>query len=740
MARPTATRRDTRGKAADLAPPDGDRERLVRGELHDPHSMLGAHPTVNGAVVRAFHPDATSVWLLPADDAPIPMVDLDGGLWAADWPEAEAPFVYRLRFGFPDGNDWERDDPYRFAPTTGELDLHLIGEGNHERLYDVLGAHPRTLVGTPGVAFAVWAPNARSVRVVGDFDRWDGRLFPMRSMGGSGVWELFVPGIGSGELYKFEVVGPDGSLKLKADPLSFAMQVRPETASRVWDTTSFEWTDGTWMADRAARDPYRSPMAIYEVHLGSWMRNPDGSWLGYRQAGEKLAEHCQRFGFTHVEFLPLAEHPFDGSWGYQVTGYYAPTARFGSPDDFAAMVDGLHGVGIGVILDWVPAHFPDDDFALRRFDGTPMYEHPDPRRGRHPDWGTLIFDYGRPEVRNFLVANALFWLDRSHVDGLRVDAVASMLYLDYSRKAGQWVPNQFGGNENLEAIAFLREVNERAYRLFPGIVTIAEESTAFPGVSRPTYLGGLGFGFKWDMGWMHDTLDYFSRDPIHRRFHHDRLTFRGLYMHTEHYVLPLSHDEVVHGKSSLLGKMPGDEWRKFANLRCLLANQYTQPGRKLLFMGVELAPWAEWNHEVALPWETAEEPMRAAFGRYLADLGTLYRSTPALWAADEDDAGFAWIDAADVEGSVVSYLRRAGDEVVAVIQNLTPVARSTYRLGLPSGGRWVEALNSDSGYYGGSNVGNLGGLAADDTPYHGQPNSVELTLPPLATLILKPAT
>ncbi|HLY35442.1 MAG TPA: 1,4-alpha-glucan branching protein GlgB [Candidatus Limnocylindria bacterium] len=739
MARPAATRRDSRGKVVEIAPPTDDRERLLRGEHHDPHAVLGAHPTASGAAVRAFHPDATSVWLLPAGDAPIPMVDLGAGLWAADWPDARPPFTYRLRFGFPDGNDWERDDPYRFPPTTGELDLHLIGEGTHERLYDVLGAHPRTVEGTAGVAFAVWAPNARGVRVVGDFDRWDGRLFPMRSLGGSGVWELFVPGIGSGELYKFEVVGRDGAVKVKADPLSFAMQVRPETASRVWDTTSFEWTDGAWMADRATRDPYRSPMAIYEVHLGSWMRNPDGSWLGYRQAGEMLAAHCERFGFTHVEFLPLAEHPFDGSWGYQVTGYYAPTARFGSPDDFAAMVDGLHRAGIGVILDWVPAHFPADDFALRRFDGTPIYEHPDPKRGRHPDWGTLIFDYGRPEVRNFLVANALFWLDRYHVDGLRVDAVASMLYLDYSRKAGQWTPNRFGGNENLEAIAFLREVNERAYRLFPGIVTIAEESTAFPGVSRPTYLGGLGFGFKWDMGWMHDTLDYFSRDPIHRRYHHDRLTFRGLYMHTEHYVLPLSHDEVVHGKGSLLGKMPGDEWRQFANLRCLLANQYTQPGRKLLFMGVELAPWAEWNHDVALPWETAEEPMRAAFGRYLADLGTLYRSTPALWAADEDDAGFAWIDAADVEGSVVSYLRRAGDDVVAVVQNLTPVPRSAYRLGLPFGGRWVEALNSDSGHYGGSNLGNLGGLDAEDTPYHGQPSSVSMTLPPLATLILRPA-
>jgi 1,4-alpha-glucan branching enzyme len=479
-------------------------------------------------------------------------------------------------------------------------------------------------------------------------------------------------------------------------------------------------------------------MAAYEVHLGSWMRNPDGSWLGYRQAAHRLAAHCHRFGFTHVELLPVAEHPFDGSWGYQVTGYYAPTARFGSPDDFRAMVDTLHNAGIGVILDWVPAHFPTDDFALRRFDGTPLYEHADPERGQHPDWGTLIFDYGRREVRNFLVANALFWLDRYHVDGLRVDAVASMLYLDYSRKRGQWTPNRYGGNENLEAIAFLREMNERVYGRHPGAVTIAEESTAFPGVSRPTYLGGLGFGFKWDMGWMHDTLSYFHEDPVHRRYHHNKLTFRGLYLQTEHFVLPLSHDEVVHGKGSLLRKMPGDEWQRFANLRCLLANQYTQPGKKLLFMGSELAPWEEWSHDRALGWETAEEPMRAGFGRFLEDLGRLYLQTPALWAADPDPETFAWIDASDVEASVFSYIRRAGDDLVVVVQNLTPVPRTGYRLGLPREGHWVEALNSDSAHYGGSNLGNLGGVRTDGRAWHGQPASAELTLPPLATLVLRP--
>jgi 1,4-alpha-glucan branching enzyme len=723
--------------AAAINVPAAEAARLAAGEHHDPHAVLGSHPVAGGVVVRAFHPDATAVELLRAGAAPVRMDALGNGLWATAG-DAPAP-GYRLRFRFADGNDWERDDPYRFLPTLGELDLHLIGEGSHERLWEVLGAHPRTIDGTAGVAFAVWAPNARGVRVVGDFDRWDGRLFPMRSLGGSGVWELFVPGIGAGELYKYEVLGGDGSLRIKADPFAFSQQVRPETASRVWDVASDEgWTDDAWMSERAAHDLYRSPMAVYEAHLGSWMRNSDGSWLAYRVAAERLAQHCQRFGFTHVELLPVAEHPFDGSWGYQVTGYYAPTARFGTPDDFRAMVDVLHNAGIGVILDWVPAHFPNDDFALRLFDGTPLYEHADPRRGTHPDWGTLIFDFGRPEVRNFLVANALFWFDRYHIDGLRVDAVASMLYLDYSRKKGEWQPNQYGGNENLEAIAFLREVNEKAYGRYPGIVTIAEESTAFPGVTRPTYLGGLGFGFKWDMGWMHDTLAYFGEDPVHRRFHHNRLTFRALYQHTEHFVLPLSHDEVVHGKDSLLRKMPGDEWQRFANLRSLLANMYTQPGKKLLFMGTELAPWTEWNHDAQLPWELAQEPARAQFGRFLEDLGALYAATPALWAGDPDPATFAWIDASDVEASVFSYIRRAGDALAVVVQNLTPVPRPDYRLGVPMGGGWREALNSDSEHYGGSNLGNYGGLQAAAESWHGQPASVRLTLPPLATLILLP--
>jgi 1,4-alpha-glucan branching enzyme len=722
-------------------PAGTDAERLARGEAHNPHATLGCHADGDGSVVRAFHPDANGAQLLVEGEAPAAMVALGHGVWGAVVADrAPGSFAYRIRFSFPDGASWEHADPYRFLPTLGELDLHLISEGSHERLWEVLGAHPRTVDGVTGVAFAVWAPNARGVRVVGDFCRWDGRLFPMRSLGASGVWELFVPGIGSGELYKFEVLTADGSLQLKADPLAFSMQVRPETASRVWDLTDDSgWTDDAWMTERAQHDVYRTPVNIYEVHLGSWMRNPDGSWLGYRQAGEQLAAHCERFGFTHVELLPVAEHPFDGSWGYQVTGYYAPTARFGSPDDFRAMVDTLHNAGIGVIVDWVPAHFPMDDFALRRFDGTALYEHADPRRGEHPDWGTLIFDFGRPEVRNFLVANALFWCDRYHIDGLRVDAVASMLYLDYSRKAGEWLPNRFGGNENLEAIAFLREMNERVYGRYPGVFTVAEESTAFPGVSRPTYLGGLGFGFKWDMGWMHDTLAYFHENPIHRRYHHNRVTFRGLYVATEHFVLPLSHDEVVHGKGSLLDKMPGDEWQRFANLRVLLADMYTQPGKKLLFMGSELAPWNDWSHDRPLPWEIGEEPMRAAFGRYLADLGRLYRQMPALWAADPDPQGFAWIDASDVEASVYSYIRRGAGEVAVVILNCTPVPRHDYRLGLPHTGTWVEAMNSDSEHYGGSNLGNLGEIHAEELSWHGQPASATITLPPLSALVLRPA-
>ena len=730
-----------RPSLAPLAPTDDDAARIGRGEHHDPHTVLGMHPVDGGIVVRAFHPDATRASVATAGGRH-EMRDVGNGIWAALVPDAQPEgFDYQLHFEFADGNTWQRPDPYRFAPTLGEVDLHLIGEGTHERLYDVLGAHPRVMDGVAGVAFAVWAPSARSVRVAGDFDLWNGALMPMRSLGSSGVWELFVPGIGPGELYKYEVLGADGQLRMKGDPVGFAMELRPQTASRVVAANDYAWHDDEWMHARATRDPLRTPMTTCEIHLGSWRRHADGSWLSYREVAPLLVEHCRRLGFTHVEFLPLAEHPLDASWGYQVTGYYAPTSRFGSPDDLRFLVDTLHGAGIGVILDWVPAHFPRDAFGLARFDGTALYEHADPRRGEQPDWGTLIFNTGRNEVRNFLVANALYWLDQFHVDGLRVDAVASMLYLDYSRKRGEWIPNVHGGNENLESIAFLREFNERCYGQFGGIMTIAEESTAFPGVTGPTYAGGLGFGFKWDMGWMHDTLDYFALDPIHRRYHQDRLTFRGLYMNTEHFVLPISHDEVVHGKRSLIDKMPGDEWRRFANLRCLLANMYAQPGKKLLFMGTELATPSEWNADIGLDWSLADQPMRAAFGRYCADLGSLYLKTPALWRSDPDPSGFAWIDCSDVEASVVAWVRGSPEtgEFAVIVQNLTPMVRHGYRLGLPRVGRYDEVLNSDSEHYGGSNVGNLGGIHAEEVPFHGLPASAELSLPPLATLILVPA-
>ena len=625
------------------------------------------------------------------------------------------------------------DSAQRSPPTIDDGDLRLFEMGAHERLWEMLGAHPRTIDGADGVAFAVWAPNARAVRLVGDASGSEGETVPMRALGSSGVWELFVSGLGSGALYRYEVVGADGVVRLKIDPMALSQQLQPEPASRVWKLDPARWTDAAWMAGRATRDLYRSPMAACEVHLGSWMRNPDGSWLGYRSSAEKLVAYCRRFGFTHVELLPVAEHPFTGSWGYQVTGFYAPTARFGSPDDFQALVDILHGAGIGVILDWVPGHFPADDFGLARFDGTALYEHRDPARGEHPDWGTLIFDYGRPQVRNFLVANARFWFDQFHVDGLRVDAVASMLYLDYSRAKGTWKPNRLGGNQNLEAIEFLREMNERVYARHPGIFTVAEESTAFPGVTLSTDLGGLGFGFKWDMGWMHDTLAYFRRTPKERALHPEMLTFRSMYLHTEHFVLPLSHDEVVHEKRSLLGKMPGHARQRFANLRSLIANQYLQPGTKLLFMGTELAPMAEWDHDRSLPWETAEEPMRAAFAHYLEDLGRLYLATPALFGD-----GFAWIVTGSNRSGVFAWMR--GDESrVVVIQNLAPLARHDYRVGLPAAGAWEEIFNSERAQYGGSGLGNPTGIQADGAPSHGQPVSAALTLPALGTLVLRPA-
>ncbi len=629
-------------------------------------------------------------------------------------------------------------DQHPPPPALGDIDLYLLGEGKHRRLFEKLGAHRMSYDGVDGISFAVWAPGAQAVRVVGDFNSWDGRAHPMRALGTSGVWETFVPGVADGQNYKFEIVTAEGNVTLKTDPYAFATEVPPDTASKV-HTAPYTFGDDDWMSERASRDPYTSPMSIYEVHFGSWRHGPDGASLGYREMGHHLAAYCNEMGFTHVEFLPLAEHPFGGSWGYQVSHYFAPSARYGSPHDFKNMVDTLHQAGIGVLVDWVPAHFPRDDFALARFDGTALYEHLDPRQGAHPDWGTLIFNYGRTEVRNFLISNALYWIEEFHMDGLRVDAVASMLYLDYSRKEGEWVPNKFGGRENLDAIDFLKELNTVVHGEHPGVMMIAEESTAFPGVSRPIYVGGLGFGFKWNMGWMHDTLDYFGHDPIHRKYHHNQLTFSLMYAYSENFVLPLSHDEVVHGKGSLLNKMSGDPWRKFANLRALFAYKWAHPGKNLLFMGGEIAQYSEWNHDTQLDWSTLQDPRHAGVQRLVADINRVYKDTPALWEVDHDPEGFQWIDANDADHNVISFFRadEARDHYLVCVANLSPVPRYNFRIGLPAKGSYREVLNSDSESYGGSNVGNLGVVEAEPIPWHGLDQSATIVLPPLAVLWLR---
>ncbi|TDD68223.1 1,4-alpha-glucan branching protein GlgB [Jiangella aurantiaca] len=615
----------------------------------------------------------------------------------------------------------------------GEVDLHLIGEGRHERLWDVLGARIMTIDGVEGTAFTVWAPNARQVQVAGDFNGWDGGWLPMTRIGG-GVWGVFAPGVGDGALYKFKVHGADGHWRDKADPMAFRTEVPPAQASIV-HRSRYEWNDEVWLARRPA-SAHAHPMSVYEVHLGSWRRGKC-----YRELAVELAEYVTEMGFTHVEFLPVAEHPFGGSWGYQVTSYYAPTARFGHPDDFKFLVDTLHQAGIGVLLDWVPAHFPRDDWALARFDGTPLYEHADPRRGEHPDWGTYVFDFGRPEVRNFLVANALYWLTEYHVDGLRVDAVASMLYLDYSRPEGAWLPNVHGGRENLDAIAFLQETNATAYRSVPGIVSVAEESTAWPGVTRPTHLGGLGFGLKWNMGWMHDSLAYLSRDPIHRQYHHHQMTFSMMYAFSENFVLPLSHDEVVHGKGSLLGKLPGDRWQQLATLRAFYAFMWAHPGKQLLFMGGEFGQESEWAESREIEWWLLDRPDHAGVRRLVTDLNRAYRAAPELWALDSDPAGFEWIDANDATGNVFSFLRHGPDgELLVCVANFNAMPHEGYRLGLPHAGPWQEVLNTDAELYGGSGVGNLGQVVAADEPWHGRPASVRLRVPPLGTIWLRPAT
>jgi 1,4-alpha-glucan branching enzyme len=711
---------------------------LATGRHADPHRVLGAHPARGGVVVRACHPDATAAECVPADGAPVAMRPLQAaGYFGAFLDGRSLPLRYRLRFHFAGGRVWEQEDPYRFLPSLGEMDVYLISEGTHRALWQAMGAHPRQLDGVDGVGFAVWAPNAQGVSVVGDFCRWDERRLPMRRLGSSGVYELFVPGVWAGALYKYRIVGPGGEIRLKADPFAQAMELPPSTASRV-AASSYQWGDGEWMAQRPSRDLHRSPVAIYEVHLGSWARilEEGNRPLTYREIAPRLIEHVRRLGFTHVEFMPLAEHPFTGSWGYQVSAYFAPTARYGTPDDLRYLIDACHCAGIGVIMDWVPAHFPKDDFALRLFDGTALYEHQDPRRGEHPEWGTLIFNYGRREVRNFLVANALYWLREFHVDGLRVDAVASMLYLDYSRAEGQWLPNRYGGREDLEAVEFLQQLNATIAEEQPGCFTVAEESTSWPRVTGPVNEGGLGFTFKWNMGWMHDTLDYFAKDPVHRRFHHERLTFGMMYEYSEHFIMPLSHDEVVHGKGTLVGKMPGDEWQRFANLRTLLAYQYTRPGKPLLFMGSELGSYREWNHDTSLDWHLERQPLQGGLGRFLGDLGAVYRERSELWRSDPDLEGFRWLDADDRDRSVYAYLRRDGDQVLIVLLNLTPVPRPDYRTGAPLPGRYGIVLSSDDPRYGGSGYGLAGELHTDPEPWQHQPVSLRVPLPPLGAVLL----
>ena len=703
--------------------------RLAAGTHHDPHSILGAHagPARHTVAVRAWQPGADAVKVLIGERA-IELSEVAPGLFTTTLRRRQIP-PYRLLVGR--GGSWvELDDPYRFLPTVGELDLYLIGEGRHERLWEALGARERVLDGVEGVGFAVWAPGARGVGLAADCNAWHAVRHPLRSLGSSGVWELFVPGLAAEALYKLQIHGADGVSTLRADPLAREAEIPPRTASIV-ASARHRWGDHEWMASRGTHHDTAAPISVYEVHLASWRQG-----LGYRELAEVLPGYVADLGFTHVELLPVMAHPFGGSWGYQVTGYYAPSSPLGSPDELRLLIDALHQRGIGVLLDWVPAHFPRDAFALARFDGTALYEHEDPRRGSHPDWGTLIFNYGRREVRNFLIANALYWLEEFHVDGLRVDAVASMLYLDYSRAEGEWLPNEHGGNENLEAVEFLRELNATAYRVHPGVMMVAEESTSWPGVSRPVDHGGLGFGFKWNMGFMHDTLSYFAHDPIHRRFHHDTLTLPMLYAFSENFILPISHDEVVHGKGSLLGRMPGDDWQRFANLRSYLSYMWAHPGKKLIFMGCELGQRGEWNHDASVDWDALQGANHRGVRDLVRDLNRLLRERPALYASDTDAAGFRWIDVANADENVVAFTRSGGGDEIVCVANLSPVPRVAYRLGLPRAGRWAELLNTDAALYDGSGMGNLGVVVGEPEPLREWPASATVTLPPLSVVLL----
>jgi 1,4-alpha-glucan branching enzyme len=726
---------------------------LLAGEYGDPFAVLGPHRDPDGTLrIRALVPGARAVDVLGLDGQagahPLRPID-PGGLWETSLPGRPGdppPTGYRLRVTAADESRVEVDDPYRFPSTLSDYDLHLLGEGTHYRVFDKLGAHAARLLDADGVIFSVWAPNARRVSVVGDWNQWDGRRHPMRLHPGNGVWELFVPGVEEGALYKFELLPRSaGPPMLKADPVAFAFELgTPRTASMVAQLDGYDWGDSAWLAERRQRHALGAPLSIYEVHLGSWRRQlGDGehAFLDYRRLGRELGEYVSAMGFTHVELLPVMEHPFYGSWGYQTIAYYAPTRRYGSPHDFMALIDELHRRGIGVILDWVPAHFPRDPHGLVYFDGTHLYEPEDPRLREHPEWGTRVFNFGRNEVANFLIGNALFWLERYHVDGLRVDAVASMLYLDYARGPGEWRPNVHGGRENLEAIAFLKRLNQVVYASHPDVLMVAEESTAWPAVSRPTYVGGLGFGLKWNMGWMNDILHYMGQDPVYRKYHHNQLTFGLLYAWTENFVLPLSHDEVVYGKGSLLAKMPGDSWRRFANLRLLYGFMWAYPGKKLLFMGGELGQSDEWYHEKSLDWHLLDAgPHHRGVQALVADLNRAYRELPALHQLDAESTGFQWMDCHDADQSAVAFARFGRDpaDVVLCVSNFTPVPRLGYRVGVPRPGHYIEVVNTDSAFYGGSNLGNGGGVQAEPVPWHGQAHSLVLTLPPLATLLLRP--
>ncbi len=722
--------------SAALTPADVDFaaiDALVDGTHTEPHQILGPHISDGTVTIRVLRPNASGVDVVIGDQR-YPTTHVHRGVWAVAVPGDDAP-DYRLSVAY-EGDSLPADDPYRFLPSLGEVDQHLISEGRHEQVWEVMGAHTH-IYDTPhgpvhGVSFAVWAPNAKGVRVVGDFNYWDGTSTPMRSLGSTGIWELFVPEIGDGARYKFDVLGHDGIRRLKADPYASATEVPPATASVVF-TSHHDWQDDQWLTARAAKDPHRSAMSIYEVHLASWKPG-----LSYDELAVELVDYVVANGFTHVEFLPVMEHPFGGSWGYQVTSYYAPTSRLGDPDGLRRLIDSLHRAGIGVFVDWVPAHFPKDEFALARFDGTPLFEHPDPSRGEHPDWGTYVFDFGRREVRNFLVANAIYWCEEFHVDGLRVDAVASMIYLDYSREPGEWVPNIHGGRENLEAVDFIKEMNATVYKRVPGVVTIAEESTSWPGVTQPTHLGGLGFGLKWNMGWMNDALRYLSQEPIYRQYHHDKLTFALMYAWSENFVLPISHDEVVHGKGSLLRKIPGDRWQQLATVRAFLAYMWAHPGKQLLFMGQEFAQDAEWSEERGLDWWLLEHGEHRGVADMIRRANEIYDVTPALWQLDHDPGGFEWIDANDAPNNTFSWLRwDAEGGVIANIANFSAIPHHNYRIGLPFAGRWEEILNTDADIYGGSGVGNLGSVTANEESWHGRPASAEISIPPLGAIWLK---